>query len=148
MKSTSVRMVLAISLVFIFIIGPATAGVFDQLEGSIQEKSYLRESAKVLAFKSSDQYSLLEYKFAKHVDGFADSSLIAKSDIVEFDLFEKNLWTVLPAAGPHCSSCGFNNATRSFGSVFTEEYKTSLSKFYFGAAGGGGAPGGGGGCCG
>ena len=139
---------LAVTLVFIFIIGPATAGVFDQLEGRIQEKSYSQESMKLLAFKSSDQYSLLEHKFAKPgVNVFADSSLIAKSEIVEFDLFEKNLWEVLPATGPHCSTCGFNNATKSFVSILSEEYKSPMSKFYFGGAGGGGGSAGGG-CCG
>lgn len=148
MKTISLQKLLAFSLVFIFIIGPATAGVFDQLEGRIQEKTYSRESVKLSSFKSSSHYSLLEPKFTKYgLDELAEYIITPKSDIVTVNLFEKDLWQVLPATGPHCSSCGFNNATRSFGSIFMEEYEMPSAKFYFGGSGGGGAPGGGG-CCG
>jgi hypothetical protein len=148
MKITTVLKLLAISLVFIFLTGPAAAGVFDQLDGLIQEKYYSRESTRLSGYMSSTQYSLLEPQFAKpDLDVFADTSVKPRSDLAKIDLIEKDLWQSLPTSGPYCPTCGFNNATKSFGSIFTEEYKSPLSKFYFGGAGAGGAPGGGG-CCG
>jgi hypothetical protein len=133
MKTTTVLKLLAISLVLIFIIGPTTASKYDSLV-----------SAKLSAYTSSSGYTLLEPQIAKpDLDPIADLSLKPKSNQV----FEKELWQSVPTTGPYCSTCDFNNATRSFVNIFREEYKSTLSKFYFGGAAGTGG-GGGGGCCG
>jgi len=148
MKTTSVLKLLAVNLVLIFIIGPAAAGVFDQLDGLIGEKYYSRESTKLSGYISSAQYSLLEPQFAKpDLAVFSDTSVKPRSDLAKTNLIEKDLWQSLPTSGPYCPTCGFNNATKSFGTIFMEEYKSPLSGYFFGGSAGAGA-GGGGGCCG
>jgi len=150
MKTITAARVLTICLVLIFTIGPAAAGVFDQLiNAAAESQSYLRESGKFTVYMSSDQYSLLESRFAKpNMSLFSDQ--ISKSDVIEVDIPEKDLWKSSPVTGPYCPTCGFKNATKSFGSLFTEDYSayaSGKSSFFFGG-GAGGAPAGGGGCCG
>jgi hypothetical protein len=145
MKTTSLLRLMIISLFSISLIGSVAAGVFDQLEGRIQDKHFERESTRLSGFMSSPQYTLLEPKFAKpDLARFSDG--MPKSDMIKIDLFEKNLWREIPAIGPHCPTCGFDNATTKFGSMFTEDYKTLMPNSFFG--GGGGGAGAGGGCCG
>jgi hypothetical protein len=133
MKTTTVLKLLAISLILIFSIGPTTASKYDSLV-----------SAKLSAYTSSSRYTLLEPQIAKpDLDLIPDLSLKPKSNRV----FEKDLWQSIPTTGPYSSTCGFNNATRSFVNIIKEEYNSPFSKFYFGGGAGGGG-GGGGGCCG
>lgn len=155
MKTVPVPKLLAISLAFIFVIGPAAAGVFDQLEGVVQNKTYTRESAKLSGYTSSALYSPLEPHHAKiDLDRFVDNSIQPKAELATFNLFDKNLWQSIPASGPYCSTCASNNATKTWKSVmldnydtaFIKKYKTTTSMFA-GGGGAGGAPGGGG-CCG
>ena len=148
MKTTSLTRLFIISLVFILLLGTAEAGVFDQLEGLIQENHYSRESGKISGYFSSSQYSLLEPHLGKpDLDLFTDFSLKPKSDLAKFDVIEKDLWKDIPSSGPYCPSCALGNSTKTFGEVFTENYKSPKAEFFFGGSGGAGAPGGGG-CCG
>lgn len=103
MKITTVLKLVAISLVFIFLTGPAAAGVFDQLDGLIQEKYYSRESTRLSGYMRSAQYSLLEPQFTKpDLDVFTDTSVKPRSDLAKIDLIEKDLWQSLPTSGPNC----------------------------------------------
>jgi hypothetical protein len=138
MKTTTALKLLVISLAFIFIIGPTTASRYDSLESAI-----------LSGYKSSSGYSLLEPHFEKpDLNVFTDFTVKPKSDLAKFDLFEKDLWQTLPTSGPYCSTCGYNNATKTFGSVFTHDFSSPVSGFFFGGAGGGAGASGGGGCCG
>jgi hypothetical protein len=147
MKTTFALKLAVISLVLIFMTGPAAAGVFDQLEGVVKEKFYSRESGKLSGFMSSPQYSLLEPRITKpNLTPFSDGA--SKSALIQIDVPVKDLWQEIPTTGPNCPTCGFNNATYKFGAVFEEDYKSILPDgFFFGGVGGAGAPGGGG-CCG
>jgi hypothetical protein len=138
MKTSAVLTLSAIILVFIFIIGPAAASKYDS-----------RESAFLLGYKNSSAYSLLEPRLGKpDLAGFTDLSVKSKTDLVKFDLFEKELWQSIPATGPYCTTCGFNNATKAFGSTFTEDYTSPMSGFFFGGGVSGAGAAGGNGCCG
>jgi hypothetical protein len=148
MKTKMVLTFSAITLFLILITGPTTAGVFDQLDGLIQEKYHSRESVKLSGYMNSSGYSLLEPQFAKpELNAITDFGTNQKSDLIKIDLVEKDLWKSLPTSGPYCPTCGFKNATKSFGSIFTEDYSAPVSGFFFGGSGGGAGPAGGG-CCG
>jgi hypothetical protein len=147
MNTTTMLKLFAISLAFIFIIAPVTAGVFGQLDGLIRDKSYTRESTKLSGYIGSSQYSLLEPKFSKpDLGGFADLSIKPKSDLAKIGIIEKDLWQSIPTTGPYCPTCGFNNATKSFGSMFSEEYKSPLKGYFFGGSAAGAGASGGCGC--
>jgi len=147
MKPTTLLRLMVICLFSISLIGSAAAGVFDQLEGRIQDKHFERESTRLSGFMSSPSYSLLEPHFAKP-DLAVFSGGMPKSDMIQIDIHEKSLWKEIPSTGPYCPTCGFDNATTKFGTMFTEDYRSLLPEgFFFGGGGGAGAPGGGG-CCG
>jgi hypothetical protein len=144
---TTILRLMVISLFFISLTGSAAAGVFDQLEPYIKENSYSRESTKLSGFMNSPYYSLVEPRIAKP-DLTLFSGGTTKSEMIQIDMPEKDLWREIPATGPYCPSCGFKNATYTFGAVFGEDYRSLLPDgFFFGGSGGAGAPGGGG-CCG
>jgi hypothetical protein len=147
MKATTLLSIIVLSLFSISLVGTAAAGVFDQLEGRIQDKHFERESTRLSGFMSSPSYSLLEPRITKpNLTPFSGG--ITKTEMIQIDTPEKDLWRQIPATGPYCPTCGFKNATYTFGAVFGEDYRSLLPEgFFFGGGGGAGAPGGGG-CCG
>jgi hypothetical protein len=148
MKTTPLLSLMVISLVSISLIGPAAAGVFDQLEGVVREKEFSRETVRLSGFMSSPSYSLLEPRITKPNLTPYSGGGFAKTEMIQIDVPEKDLWRQIPTTGPNCPTCGFKNATYTFGAVFGEDYRSLLPEgFFFGGGGGAGAPGGGG-CCG
>jgi hypothetical protein len=132
MKATTVFKLLALTLIFVFIIGPTTAATSGQ-EALIA--GYIKSSM-------SNHANIIN----PNLSVFTDTS--AKP------IFEKNL-SQFVTAEQGCSKCALKNATKTwnsvlgdqYNSVITAEYSKKFSGFYFGAAAGAPA-GGGGGCCG
>jgi hypothetical protein len=128
MKTTTAWKVLAICLVFIFIIGPTTA-----LTG------FSGKAAIIDGYKSSSGYSLDIY-----------AGVVKPNPQMYIEpTFKPSALTPYPKPDwAFCSECAFKNSTRSFSDVFLENYTSPKASFYFGGGVGGASAGGGGGCCG
>ena len=140
MKATTVFKLLALTLVFVFIIGPTAATTIES-----------QKSALISGYKMGP--STYANSINPDLNVFGNISVIKPNPVS--DPYQTNLWqalpkstTGLPGSDTFCSPCALKNATKTFNSVLTDNYKNyKYSSFYFGASAGAGA-GSGGGCCG
>lgn len=137
METTTALKLLAITLVFIFIIGPTTASPKFALTGFESGKS-----AIIAEYKSSSTLSLSPNLKPDWVT--SDPKVLF--DSAKSDLHEKNLWKAFPDFVPYCSTCAFKNSTENFESMWMQNYESKFKGFYFGG-GAAGTAGGGSGCC-
>jgi hypothetical protein len=138
MKATTVFKLLALSLVSI--IGPTTATTYDS-----------GKAALISGYKMGS--STYANSINPDLNVFGNISVIKPSPVS--DPYQTDLWqalpksdTGLPGSDTFCSPCALKNATKTFNSVLTDNYKNyKYASFYFGASAGAGASGGSG-CCG
>lgn len=127
MKITTGLKLLALTLIFVFIIGPTTASTGDK-------------SSLLSGYQSSFGNSMIK---PSTYDGIN----------LSLNTNPKPAWVT---SEKFCSTCALKNATKTWDSVLSDDvasvinkqYSKKFSGFFFGGAGGSGGAGGGGGCCG